>query len=60
MESPTGLLPFKIDVNTINPVALRKNGLTSFTLNCGLQQAKNIIIVEHVRVETQIGGVGRI
>jgi hypothetical protein len=32
--------------NAINAVALRKSGLTSFTFNCGSQQANNVILVK--------------
>jgi hypothetical protein len=45
-----------IDENAINAVASRKSGLTTFTLNCGPQQADNIILVKHKCMVAQIAG----
>lgn len=43
-----------VEVGTIDAVMLCKSALTSFSLNCGPQQANNIVFIKHKRVEAQI------
>jgi hypothetical protein len=40
-----------VEVGTIDAVMLCKSGLTSFSLNCGPQQASDIVPIKHRHVE---------
>ena len=43
-----------VEVGTIDAVMLCKSALPPFSLNCGSQQASNIVFIKHKRVEAQI------
>jgi hypothetical protein len=45
-----------IDESAIKFVMLRKSGLTTFTFDCGPQQANNVIFVKHKCMVAQIAG----
>jgi hypothetical protein len=46
----------RIEIGTIDCITLREKPLTSFPLDCGSKQLKNVIIVKYMRVPPQTAG----